>query len=173
MPQWYSPRRWWEWLNGEDISEEAYSHPTPDTDSVPHVAQTGPDAESSQQGEDYDGGRLYRLRPGGVTPSQNIVIVRAQPRAMDDAPLVADKIKESFPVTINLEGVEEATARRIVDFIGGVTYALDGSIKKVGRAVFLCSPSDIPIEDMHEEELPAPRDEMFEEQVERRIAAQG
>jgi FtsZ-interacting cell division protein YlmF len=39
-------------------------------------------------------------------------------------------------------------ARRVVDFVGGVVFALDGELRKAGRAVYLCSPVDIPVEDL-------------------------
>jgi cell division inhibitor SepF len=174
MSEWYSPRRWWEWLNGEDITdeEETEAEPVEEPHQAPPRIGVGAAAPPRQQGEDFDGARLY-LHPGGVTPSKELAIIRARPRSMDQAPLVADKIKGCFPVTVNLEGVDESMARRIVDFIGGVTYALDGSIKKAGRAVFICSPNDIPIADLDEEEEPQPepvRDAMFERQIDRRAA---
>ena len=75
-------------------------------------------------------------------------VVLARPRNMEDATVVADRIKDRVPVIMNLEGVEEAMARRIVDFIGGVVFALDGSLRKSGRAVFVCAPSDIPLEEL-------------------------
>ncbi|MGD8237659.1 MAG: cell division protein SepF [Armatimonadota bacterium] len=75
-------------------------------------------------------------------------IVRAEPASLDEASLIADKIKEQVPVALNLEELDDALARRIVDFLSGVTYGLDGSMKKVGRAVFLCAPSHMPIREM-------------------------
>ena len=75
-------------------------------------------------------------------------IVRAQPTSLDEASLIADKIKDHVPVALNLEELDDALARRIVDFLSGVTYGLDGSMKQVGRAVFLCAPSHMPIQEL-------------------------
>jgi cell division inhibitor SepF len=75
-------------------------------------------------------------------------IVRAEPKSLDEASLIADRIKEHIAVALNLEDIDDALARRIVDFLSGVTYGLDGSMKKVGRAVFLCAPSHMPIQEM-------------------------
>ncbi len=156
MSKWYSPRTWWAWLNGEDILEPEDYGPQPE-DVEPSAAQHADEG----QGEDFDGGQLYQLCPSDEEAAR-LVIIRARPSSMDQAALVADKIKLRLPVTVNLEGVEESTARRIVDFVGGVTYALDGSIKKIGRAVFLCSPYHIPIHELQTDQ--PPRDRLFEEQ---------
>jgi cell division inhibitor SepF len=75
-------------------------------------------------------------------------ILRTDPTSLDEASMIADKIKEQIPVALNLEDLDDALARRIVDFLSGVTYGIDGSMKKVGRAVFLCSPSHMPIQEM-------------------------
>jgi len=89
------------------------------------------------------GPRLAEVQQAAVAS-----IVRAEPGSLDEASLIADKIKEHVPVALNLEELDDALARRIVDFLSGVTYGLDGSMKKVGRAVFLCAPAHVPIHEL-------------------------
>jgi len=91
--------------------------------------------------------RLRIARPENA----RLPIVSARPRSMEDATEVAERVKERVPLVMNLEGVEESASRRIVDFVGGVVFALDGSLKKVGRAVYICAPCDIPIEELRSE----------------------
>jgi cell division inhibitor SepF len=91
----------------------------------------------------HRGPRLAEAQPSAASS-----IVRAEPASLDEASLIADKIKEHVPVALNLEELDDALARRIVDFLSGVTYGLDGSMKKVGRAVFLCAPSHMPIQEL-------------------------
>lgn len=93
--------------------------------------------------------------PGGVYPLRTertqysgMAIIRAKPETIDEAPQVANQIKGQLPVIVNLEDVPESEARRIVDFLGGVVYGLDGSMKKVARSVFICSPYDVPVEQL-------------------------
>jgi len=52
-------------------------------------------------------------------------------------------------VILNLEKATDEVARRVVDFVCGVTYALDGSYEKVGEKVFLFAPSNtiVTVED--------------------------
>ncbi len=75
-------------------------------------------------------------------------VVLARPKNMEDATAVAERVKDRVPIVMNLEGVDESIARRVVDFVGGVVFALDGELRKAGRAVYLCSPVDIPVEDL-------------------------
>jgi len=61
---------------------------------------------------------------------------------------VAEQFKGHLPVIVNLEDVPEQEARRIVDFLGGVVYGLNGSMKKLARSVFICAPFDLPVEQL-------------------------
>ena len=47
---------------------------------------------------------------------------------------------------VNFHLVEEKQARRIVDFLTGTVYALDGDIKRVGDEIFLCTPTGMEID---------------------------
>jgi FtsZ-interacting cell division protein YlmF len=95
--------------------------------------------------DDEDG--LYRIRtPEPRTSSSTCPLVRAEPRNMDEATFVADEIKRQVPVIINLEDCTPDEARRIRDFLGGVTYGLNGYMKKIGAWVYACAPFDMPIE---------------------------
>ena len=62
---------------------------------------------------------------------------------------------------MNLEATDDAMSQRIVDFVGGVVFALQGSISRAGRAVYICSPADIPVEDLRSEPDQA-RSSLFE-----------
>lgn len=70
---------------------------------------------------------------------------RLEFRSMQDAQAAADRLKERRPVIVNFERTDEDVARRGVDFISGVTYALDGCYQKVGDKVFLFTPSNTAI----------------------------
>lgn len=79
-----------------------------------------------------------------VTAYKMKVIV-IEPKSFDDAQQVANCLKEKRPVVINFENTDAEAAKRIIDFISGTTYALSGEIKKVGRNVFLCAPSNVNV----------------------------
>jgi len=72
-------------------------------------------------------------------------VIVIEPRSFDDAQQVANNLREKKPVVINFEKTEDDDAKRIIDFISGTTYALNGEIKKVGNKVFLCAPSNVNV----------------------------
>jgi len=75
----------------------------------------------------------------------NKVIIR-EPNEYSDAQDIADCLKENFPVFINLQRLEKAQAKRVVDFLSGTIYAIDGDIKRVGTNLFLCTPKTVETE---------------------------
>ncbi len=74
---------------------------------------------------------------------QEIVVL--QPRTFDDARLAADYLKMRRPVVVNLRDAQGDLAQRIVDFTSGVTYALDGHMRRVGETIFLFTPNHVVI----------------------------
>jgi len=60
-----------------------------------------------------------------------------------DAQLLADHIRSTIPVVLDLRKVEPAMVRRLVDFASGLTYALGGSMRKIGQGVILVTPQNI------------------------------
>jgi cell division inhibitor SepF len=75
-----------------------------------------------------------------------LAIVRAEPKDMDQANLVANEIKRRKPVLLNLLKTPESEATRIRDFIYGVSYGVDGRMCCITEWVFVCSPHDMPLE---------------------------
>jgi len=66
-------------------------------------------------------------------------------RSYSDAQLLADHIRSSIPVVLDLRKVEPAMVRRLVDFASGLTYALGGSMRKIGQGVILVTPVNVNI----------------------------
>lgn len=69
-----------------------------------------------------------------------------EPFSYDDVQGISDHLKNRRPVIVNLEQSDPELAKRIVDFVSGTTYALDGSMQKVGKGIFLFVPSNVDIE---------------------------
>ena len=78
-------------------------------------------------------------------------LVIMQPVSFEEATDIANHLKkERKPIVINLEAVDNPTSRRIVDFLSGSVYALDGSIKKVSNGIFLIAPCNVGVMDEEE-----------------------
>ena len=69
-----------------------------------------------------------------------------QARSFDDARLAADGLKDGRQQIVNLEKTPQEISERIIDFLNGVTYALNGFVEKVGDRVYLFAPSNVVIE---------------------------
>ncbi|EMS71889.1 cell division protein SepF [Ruminiclostridium cellobioparum] len=80
-------------------------------------------------------------------------MVVSQPDTFDDAQDICDHLKSKKPVVINLEGIEKADAQRIIDFLSGSIYALDGSIQKVSSDIFVIAPNNVDVSGDLKEEL--------------------
>jgi cell division inhibitor SepF len=72
-------------------------------------------------------------------------IHKSEPKRFNEAREVADRFKEGTAVIMNLQGTEDATARRLVDFASGLVYGLDGKIELVANRVYLLTPADVEV----------------------------
>ena len=86
--------------------------------------------------------------------TQSIRMVISQPTSFEQSEEICGFLKEKKSVIVNLEYVNKDIARRIVDFISGGVYALDGYIQKVSNSIFLVAPSNYEItNEMAREEM--------------------
>ncbi|HBQ43013.1 MAG TPA: cell division protein SepF [Lactobacillus acetotolerans] len=67
-------------------------------------------------------------------------IVLYEPRVYSDAKDVAQNLLSNKAVIINFSRMDDSSARRIVDFITGTVYALNGEIQRIGDKIFLATP---------------------------------
>ncbi|MCL2802727.1 MAG: cell division protein SepF [Micrococcales bacterium] len=73
-------------------------------------------------------------------------IVTARPRGYNEAKTVGTPYREGVPVIMNLtDVVGEVDAQRLVDFAGGMTYALRGRLERITQRVFLLTPASVEI----------------------------
>lgn len=68
-----------------------------------------------------------------------------EPRVFSESQDIADELKRNKATLVNLTRVDNATKKRIIDFLSGTVYALDGDIQKVGQDIFLCSPNNFGV----------------------------
>ena len=78
-----------------------------------------------------------------ITANTNIVLF--EPRNFDEAEEIGHHIKSKRACCVNLHRMPSEYRQRIIDFLSGVVYGVDGSIKKVGENVILCSPKNLQV----------------------------
>ena len=69
-----------------------------------------------------------------------------EPRAYSESQQIADYLKNNNAVIVNLKRVTPDQAKRIVDFLSGTLYAIEGGLQKLGGGIFLCTPISVPVE---------------------------
>jgi cell division inhibitor SepF len=84
-------------------------------------------------------------RPSNGRNAGDLRVHLVLPKSFNDAQQVADKFKDGVPVILNLQGVDNDLAKRLVDFASGLTYALDGGMQRIADKVFMLTPRNVEI----------------------------
>ena len=84
-------------------------------------------------------GQVLNMNSG----KQEVVLFHA--KTFDDAARAADELRKRKAVILNMENVDKSLTRRVVDFLSGSVYALDGSVKKVAQSTYLFCPHNMDV----------------------------
>lgn len=77
--------------------------------------------------------------------SESLKMIVIEPKGFDECPKLVDSLKQDKPVILNLEELDQETARKIFDFLSGATYALNGNVQKVAENIFIFAPETVNI----------------------------
>ena len=77
-------------------------------------------------------------------------VILIQPEQFDCATTIADSLRKGDAVILNCENTDPNIARRVVDFLSGCAYAIDGDIKKAAQDVYIITPSDVGVDEADE-----------------------
>ncbi|MBZ5736821.1 cell division protein SepF [Nocardioides mangrovi] len=72
-------------------------------------------------------------------------ITTLHPRTYNEARTVGENFREGTPVIMNLSEMDDADAKRLVDFAAGLVFATRGTIERVTNKVFLLSPPNVSV----------------------------
>ena len=133
----------------DDYAETRYSRQTQhgramDPREMPQREMTHRDFEEA---ESY-------ANAGYVDHPQTYQITALHPRTYNEARTIGEHFRQSTPVIMNLSEMDDADAKRLVDFAAGLTFGLHGRIERVTAKVFLLSPAHVEVS--AEEGVPAP-----------------
>lgn len=70
-----------------------------------------------------------------------------KPQQFDSVSQIADHLLNKRTVVLNLENASKETARRLIDFLSGVAYSIDGSIKKIATNAYVITPNNVDVGD--------------------------
>ncbi len=78
--------------------------------------------------------------------SMGMKVVVVEPKTFEDSENITNQLRDMRPVVINFESTDAHEAARIVDFVSGATFALDGKLEKIGKDIFICVPTNISVD---------------------------
>ncbi|MFP5415993.1 MAG: cell division protein SepF [Actinomycetes bacterium] len=89
---------------------------------------------------------LEPRRPAPVPRTADLSrIVTVHPRTYNEARTIGEHFRDGIPVIMNLSDMEDADAKRLVDFAAGLIFGLRGTIERITSKVFLLSPADVSV----------------------------
>ena len=80
-----------------------------------------------------------------INTTAQLQVVLVKPERFDQVSEIADHLRDKKAVVLNLESTNKDVARRLVDFLSGCAYALDGKIKKVAISTYLITPYNVGV----------------------------
>ncbi len=114
------------------------------------------DLVDEEQEDQYEDKKLFGKKNKilAMPQNQSVKMVISQPTTFEQSEEICSFLKEKKSVIVNLEYVNKDVARRIVDFISGGVYALNGHIQKISNSIFLIAPVNYEItNEMAREEI--------------------
>ena len=87
-----------------------------------------------------------RNKAVNIHTTTQLQVVLVKPERYEVSPEIADHLKERRTVVLNLESANKETARRILDFLSGVAYAMDGQIKRVANSTYIITPYNVDLQ---------------------------
>ena len=139
----------------DDYDEELDNFEETEEEPAPRTRRSSPFASSSAAPAAPAAAAAPVAAPASATPSfggqvlnmssgkQEVVLFHA--KTFDDAAKAADELCKREAVILNMENVDKALTRRVVDFLSGSVYALDGRVKKVAQSTYLFCPHNMDV----------------------------
>ena len=97
------------------------------------------------EGYDLDGEYAYENDDATSITSAALQLKVVKPESYDDVTQIATHLLEGKTVVLNLENTNKETARRLIDFLSGVVFSIQGHFKNVAVNTFIITPHDVDV----------------------------
>ncbi len=124
----------------EDEEEDEYEEEFTPVSSVKEF----PRERDRERDRDRDAERRSNKVVNIHTTTQ-LQVVLVSPTRFENASEIADHLRDKRTVVLNLEQTDKNIARRLIDFLSGVAYANEGTIKKVALSTYIITPYNVEI----------------------------
>ena len=119
----------------EDEEEDTYEE-----DFTP--VNTREPVRDRERDRDYD---RRNNKVVNIHTTTQLQVVLVKPERFENASEIADHLREKRTVVLNLEQTDKNIARRLIDFLSGVAYANEGTIKKVALSTYIITPYNVEL----------------------------
>lgn len=124
-------------------------------DRLDKILYGDPDPEAEYTANGDDGDDEYGTASSEVTekpartvassPAGSIEMKVVKPDRLEAVTQIADHLLDRKTILLNLEDTNRETARRLIDFLNGVAYAINGNLKKVANCTYVITPSNVDV----------------------------
>jgi cell division inhibitor SepF len=122
----------------DDLEEELSAYRDPSNPRIVHPETADPEASAQHRLAS-----VHRLPVREPSPRREVRVIR--PTSYDDVQRIGDTLRASLPVIVNLEVTQDDLSKRVIAFACGLVYGLDASLQKLGRGVYLLSPTPLGV----------------------------
>jgi len=139
----------------EDEFDEDFGAPEEPVSRTSNRNSNRPSSRASRQSsnvfDDYNEPRqkssgFMTSKPKVVSMSKSSMEVNVvTPHTFNDSTEICSTLLSGKPVIVNLEGFDPDEAQRIMDFISGCLYAIDGKLHKIAKYIFIFSPKNVDV----------------------------
>ena len=151
----------------DEQGEEAYGKRPLDDDYYEEEPYDDTYEEEPYDDEYYDepqrrtlfGSKKEQPAPAPVRPAvsnpldqSKVRVLIYKPLSYEDTQNIIDNLKEKKSIVVNLDDLDTDVAQRILDFISGAVYALNGSIRKAARNIFVIAPFNVDVSSNNNED---------------------
>lgn len=105
----------------------------------------GPAQVSEEWVEDLPHGGKKRGTLVSIPGQQSFKVLVVEPKSFEEVQTIADQLKARRPVILNLESADRDQAQRILNFLSGSIYALNGETERVANGIFFFAPPGIDV----------------------------
>ena len=133
----------------EDDFDDFYEDTSSDFE-VPHATRQRRQTRELSVPREERTERIHRSRADSdkvvnIHTTAQVQVILVKPEQFSEAQGIADNLKAKRTVVLNLESTNREIARRMLDFLSGVAYAVEGSIKRVANSTYIITPYNVDV----------------------------
>lgn len=111
--------------------------------SIKNLFKEDEDDYKGEEEEFYNMSEASAVEEANKSGNKMILL---EPRAFSEAQQIVDHLKNRNSVVVNLKRVTSEQAKRIIDFLSGCIYSINGSMQKIGVGIYVCAPKNVSVQ---------------------------